>query len=218
MTVPKSSGVDWAWMIGGYLVGRSNTATSALSPHHHSARRRHKVASPVPTDKLRHRCAFASQSSRRPCGLHGSRFCFESTRPRRRSVDGSVEWMGVWTGAAARERYYLLGGFTPLLKAACGQLHAALVCSAGRDHAGHYPLARVLPFLQVSFAGSSSLFTFLPPLLIRPVHPHFPQAIITPASSDRTTLNGVMGYPNASACSTTSASSSSLSRSPSTRT
>ncbi|KAJ7870282.1 hypothetical protein B0H14DRAFT_3440116 [Mycena olivaceomarginata] len=111
-----------------------------------------------------------------------------SARKRRRSVHGGMKWMGAWTGAAAQERHYLLGGFTPLLEAACGQLHAALGCSAGRDHRDiTRSLARVLPFLQVSFAGGSSLVTFLPPFLIRPVYPHSPQAITTLASSDRST-------------------------------
>jgi hypothetical protein len=52
-----------------------------------------------------------------------------SARKRRRSMDGSVD------------------SLTPLLEAACGELHAALVYNTGRDHARHYPLARVLPFL-----------------------------------------------------------------------
>ncbi|KAJ7889852.1 hypothetical protein B0H14DRAFT_3855605 [Mycena olivaceomarginata] len=50
-----------------------------------------------------------------------------SARKRKRSVDGSVEWTEAWTGTAAQERHYLLRGFAPLLEAACGQLHAALV-------------------------------------------------------------------------------------------
>ncbi|KAJ7870536.1 hypothetical protein B0H13DRAFT_2552614 [Mycena leptocephala] len=36
-----------------------------------------------------------------------------SARKRRRSVDGSVEWMGAWTGAAAREIHYLLDETLP---------------------------------------------------------------------------------------------------------
>ncbi|KAJ7870533.1 hypothetical protein B0H13DRAFT_2556234 [Mycena leptocephala] len=36
-----------------------------------------------------------------------------SARKSRRSVDGSVEWMGAWTGAAARERHYLLDETLP---------------------------------------------------------------------------------------------------------
>jgi hypothetical protein len=93
------------------------------------------LASPVPADKLRHRCVFTSQCSRRPCDVHASRFCFESSRR--------------------------AGG-------------ACSLSRAGRDHARHYPLARVLPFLYVSFAGGSSLSTFLPPLRVRPVYAHFP--------------------------------------------
>ncbi|KAJ7817249.1 hypothetical protein B0H14DRAFT_2842787, partial [Mycena olivaceomarginata] len=56
---------------------------------------------------------------------------------------GQERGLGAWTGAAARERHYLLGGFTPPPEAACRQLHAALVSSMGRNHARHYPLSRV---------------------------------------------------------------------------
>ncbi|KAJ7795005.1 hypothetical protein B0H14DRAFT_3496462 [Mycena olivaceomarginata] len=64
-----------------------------------------------------------------------------------------------------------------LLEAACGQLHAALVCSAGRDHARHCPLARVLPSLQ-ALSLAALLLTLLPPLLVGQIN----------------SLNGVLGY------------------------
>ncbi|KAJ7742376.1 hypothetical protein B0H14DRAFT_470829 [Mycena olivaceomarginata] len=66
----------------------------------------------------------------------------ERSPRKRRKVDRSVDW-GRGREPLRGERHYLLEGFTPLLEAACRQLHAALVCSAGRDHARHYPLSRV---------------------------------------------------------------------------
>jgi hypothetical protein len=58
MTVPKTSGVIKMRDDCQCLFRRSNTATSALCSYH----RRHRAASHVTTDKLRHGCAFASRT------------------------------------------------------------------------------------------------------------------------------------------------------------
>ncbi|KAF8146379.1 hypothetical protein K438DRAFT_1990743 [Mycena galopus ATCC 62051] len=106
---------------------------------------------------------------------------------RRGAQGGGGAWTGVWsrsgawTSAAARERHW---PFTPPLEAASWELHAAFVCSAGRNLARHYPLTRVLSFPQISLLAS-----LLASPSSRPVYPHFPQAITN-------FLNGVMGDAN----------------------
>ncbi|KAF8197808.1 hypothetical protein K438DRAFT_2118590 [Mycena galopus ATCC 62051] len=105
--------------------------------------------------------------------------------------------MSAWTGAAARERPYLIGRLAPLLDAACEDLralHVGLVCSAGRNFARHYPLARVLPSLQISFAGGSSPFYFhsYPSCLRTPLLGHN-----TSGKLGQINFNGVMSYANA---------------------
>jgi hypothetical protein len=128
---------------------------------------------------------------------------WEGSDARRRGPQGSRG--GVWTGAWTRAT--LPARVASLLEATCGQFHAALVYSAGRDHARHYPLSPAFPFLQLSSSRPFSLD--LSPFLVHAANPHFPQAVTNPARSDRSTPSmAFRATQPGSACSSTPTSSS----------
>ncbi|KAJ7825010.1 hypothetical protein B0H13DRAFT_2681038 [Mycena leptocephala] len=218
MTVPNLA----AWMIAGLragcLVRRSNTATSALRSHHHSAAEQQVlfllINSAIDARSNLVRCArlFCFESSRRAgraCSLSLPSLPRLVTRRRERCHParrlsvckyGSLVNLDLHTALGSQNarlahgRAQTRGGEERKEGEECGQgrgreplRESDITCSTR-----HYPLTRVLPFLQVSFAGGSSLFTFPPPLLIRPIHPHLPPGY----NHSVNFLDGVMGYAN----------------------